>query len=91
MRHASRLITGSILEAQERFRRSSNPTCKQPMMTRQKRIDDLKVCDNTGMLDGLDLANLSEEDFSKLEEEVFEYSASRAKTWEQQFTQKKKD
>ena len=58
-------------------------------MTRPERIAELRWFDNVGMLDGLDLDNMSEEDFSKLEAEVVKYSANRANAWANAFKEKK--
>ncbi len=58
-------------------------------MTRQERIDELRWLDNVGMLDGLDLLNMSEEEFSKLEAEALEYTSNRATAWEKEFRREK--
>jgi hypothetical protein len=53
--------------------------------SREDRITDLKVVDNVGMLDGIDLDSLSDEEFDLLEDEVCTYAVNRAAAWEKQF------
>ena len=49
--------------------------------SRVDRITDLKIIDNVGMLDGIDLEALSDEEFDKLEAQVVEYSNKRVEAW----------
>jgi hypothetical protein len=58
-------------------------------LSRKDRIINLKVIDNVGQTDGVDLLALSEEDFSRLEEEVMDYASSRADAWKNAFENKK--
>ena len=57
-------------------------------LSRKDRIINLKVIDNVGQTDGIDLLALSDEDFSRLEEEVMDYASSRADAWKNAFENK---
>lgn len=46
-------------------------------MSREERIANLKIADNVGLTDNVDLFALTEEKFSELGEEVFEDPADR--------------
>lgn len=49
--------------------------------SRKDKINDLKIVDNVGMTDNVDLNALTDEEFRKLEDEVFDYAVNRAKAW----------
>lgn len=49
--------------------------------TRDERINELKIIDNVGMLDGIDLYRLTDEEFDRLELEVVEYAKKRLEAW----------
>lgn len=57
-------------------------------LSRKDRIIDLKVIDNVGQTDGVDLFALSEEDFNRLEEQVVDYASTRADAWKKDFESK---
>jgi hypothetical protein len=50
-------------------------------LSREDRINELRVIDNVGMLDGVDLENLTEDEFDRLENDVISYSKKRLKAW----------
>jgi hypothetical protein len=58
-------------------------------LSRKDRIIALKVIDNVGQTDGVDLSALSEEDFNRLEEQVVDYASTRADAWNKAFESKK--
>lgn len=49
--------------------------------TRYDRINELRIIDNVGMLDGIDLFQLTDEEFDELESEIVDYANRRLEAW----------
>lgn len=56
--------------------------------SRKDRVINLKIIDNVGDTDGIDLFSLSDDEFSKLEDEIFKYASNRTKAWEMAYKKK---